>query len=51
MGPLKKCLEQYCNQYEIESPEEKFPKDKLIELAKQIAEEQGRHLENDDYEN
>lgn len=51
MGPLKTCLSQYCNQYEIDSPEEKFPKDKLISLAKLIADEQSRHLENKDYEN
>lgn len=49
MQPLERCLEQYCNKYEIESPEDKFPKDKLIELAKQIAEEQSRHLESGDY--
>jgi hypothetical protein len=51
MRPLERCLEQYCNKFEIDSPEEKFPKDKLIELAKQIAEEQSRHLERGDYEN
>mgnify|MGYP007031426433 CR=1 FL=1 len=51
LGPVKRCLEQYCNKFEVDSPEEKFPKEKLIELAKQIADEQGRHLERGDYEN
>ena len=48
--PVEKCLEQYCQKFEIENAEEKFPKDKLIELARKIAEEQEQHLENDDYE-
>lgn len=50
MRPLERCLEQYCNKFEIDSPEEKFPKEQLIELAKQIAEEQSKHLDRGDYE-
>lgn len=50
LRPLKQCMEMYCNKFEIEDPEQKFPKEKLIELAKQIAEEQSRHLERGDYE-
>ena len=51
MAPLKQCLQMYCDKYEIESPEEKFPKDKLIELAKQMADEQEKHIARGDYEN
>lgn len=51
IAPVKQCMQQYCNKFEIEDPEQKFPKDKLIDLAKLIADEQSRHLENGDYEN
>ena len=49
--PLESCLEQYCNKFEIENPEEKFPKKSLIELAKKIAEEQEKHINSGSYEN
>lgn len=48
--PLETCKEAYCEKFEIESPEDKFPKDKLIELAKSIALEQEKHMEKGDYE-
>ena len=48
--PLENCLEQYCNKFEIEGREEKFPKESLIELAKKIAEEQEQHITNGDYD-
>jgi len=49
--PIEKCLDSYCQQYEIQDREVKFPKEKLIELAKEIAEEQERHISSGDYEN
>jgi hypothetical protein len=49
--PLEACKEAYCQQYEIEDPEEKFPKAKIIELAKRCAEEQEKIIERGDYEN
>ena len=49
--PLEQCKESYCEEFEIENPEEKFPKEKIIELAKHIAEEQEKHIERGDYEN
>jgi hypothetical protein len=48
--PLESCKEAYCEKFEIESAEDKFPKDKLIELAKMIATEQEKHMEKGDYE-
>jgi len=48
--PLEKCKENYCEQYNIENPEEKFPKEKIIELAKRFAEEQDKHIEKGDYD-
>jgi hypothetical protein len=48
--PLESCKEAYCEKFEIESPEDKFPKDKLIELAKMIAAEQEKHMEKGDYD-
>jgi hypothetical protein len=48
--PIESCLESYCDKYEIEDHEEKFPKEKLIELAKKIAEQQEKFLERGDYD-
>ena len=47
--PLQSCCEDYCRRFEIENPENKFPKEKLIELAKKIAEEQDRHISAGQY--
>lgn len=51
MKPLKSCVESYCNKFQIDQPETKFPKDKLILLAKRIADEQSKFIERGDYEN
>jgi hypothetical protein len=48
--PLEMCKEEYCKKYEITDPGEKFPKEKLIELAKQLANEQEKHIKHGDYE-
>jgi hypothetical protein len=48
--PLESCKEAYCEKFEIESPEDKFPKEKLIELAKMIAIEQEKYMERGDYD-
>ena len=48
--PIEHSLGHYCQQYNIEKPEEKFPKEKLIDLAKRIATEQARYIERGDYE-
>ena len=47
--PLMQCKEAYCEKFEIENPEEKFPKEKIIELAKYIATEQENFLNKGDY--
>jgi hypothetical protein len=47
--PLRKCKEAYCEKFEIEQPEEKFTKEKIIELAKYIASEQENFLTKGDY--
>lgn len=49
--PLESCKEAYCEKYQIEDPEKKFPKEKIIELAKRCAEEQEKIIERGDYEN
>jgi hypothetical protein len=49
LRPLEHCLDQYCDKYEIENRKEKFPREKLIILAKRIANEQERHIEKGDY--
>ena len=50
MRPLESCKESYCEKFEIESQEDKFPKEKLVELAKMIAAEQEKHMEKGDYD-
>jgi hypothetical protein len=48
--PIQQCLDHYCNQFDIEDREEKFPKIKIISLAKRFAEEQNKYIEKGDYE-
>jgi hypothetical protein len=48
--PIEHCKEAYCEKFEIDIPEEKFPKEKLIELAKRCAEEQEKYISKGDYE-
>lgn len=49
LKPINSCLNQYCEQFDIEDRDEKFPKEKLIELAKKVAEEQEKFIKNGDY--
>ena len=48
--PIETCLNHYCEKYDIDGREEKFPKEKLIDLAKRIADEQEKYLEKGDYD-
>jgi len=48
--PLEKCMGHYCDKYDVDDAEQKFPKDKLIDLAKRIADEQEKHIEKGDYD-
>ena len=48
--PLQSCIKEYCSTFEIADSSEKFPKEAIVELAKKIADEQKRHIENGDYE-
>ncbi len=50
MRPLESCLECYCEEFQIEDREQKFPKEKLIELAKRFATEQSQYIDKGDYE-
>jgi hypothetical protein len=47
--PVERCLDHYCEKYDIDDRAEKFPKEKIIELAKRFAEEQTKFLEKGDY--
>jgi hypothetical protein len=49
--PIERCKEAYCEKYQIENPDDKFPREKIIELAKMCAEEQSKIIERGDYEN
>jgi len=48
--PIENCLNHYCQKFEIDDRSEKFPKEKIIELAKRFAEEQEQFLKKGDYE-
>jgi hypothetical protein len=48
--PLEKCMGHYCDKYDVDDAEQKFPKDKLIDLAKRIADEQEKYIEKGDYD-
>lgn len=48
--PIEHCLSHYCDKYEIDNREEKFPKDKLIDLAKKFASEQEKFIKKGDYQ-
>ena len=43
-------MENYCSEFDISDKETKFPKEKLIELAKRFATEQGQFIKRGDYE-
>jgi hypothetical protein len=49
LKPISMCLDKYCEEYQIENRDQRFPNDKLIELAKNIAGEQKAHIEKGDY--
>ena len=51
MKPVEQCKEMYCDKFSIDEPEAKFPREKLISLARAIASEQEKYLERGDYEN
>lgn len=48
--PIEHCLNHYCDKFDIDEREEKFPKEKLIDLAKRIADEQEQYIEKGDYD-
>jgi hypothetical protein len=48
--PIEHCLDSYCQKYDISDKAEKFPKEKIIELAKQFAQEQSKFIEKGDYQ-
>ena len=49
LGPLSNCAKLYCEKFEVEDSEEKFSKEKLVELAKKIAAQQEKFIEDGDY--
>lgn len=47
--PLERACEDYCKKYDIQDKEVKFSKEKLIDLAKEIANEQEKFIKKGDY--
>lgn len=48
--PIEQSVSSYCDKFKIDNREERFPKEKLIDLAKRIAAEQEEHIKKGDYE-
>ena len=48
--PLQVCKEMYCEKFAIENIEDKITKEQLITMARKIAAEQDKHIEQGDYE-
>jgi hypothetical protein len=48
--PIQRCLNHYCDKFDIQDKEEKFPKDKIIDLAKRFAEQQNQFIKKGDYD-
>lgn len=46
---IRPCLQDYCKTFDVEKPEEKFSEDALIELAKNMAAQQEKFIENGEY--
>jgi hypothetical protein len=47
---FESCLEQYCEQFNIDNKEEKFTKEQLIQLSKDFASQQEKFLDKGDYD-
>lgn len=45
--PIKNCMRSYCQKYEV--PENKFPDEAIIELAKHFSDMQEKFIQNGDY--
>jgi len=49
INPVKECCRIYIKRFDIKDPKDKFTKDILINIAKKIAEEQEKHIDDGDY--
>lgn len=48
--PIRECLKCYLEQFEVESPEEKFTDEALQKLAERICKEQEHFIQEGDYD-
>lgn len=49
--PLKKCCDMYCKEFDLlDSKDEIFSNDKLLELARKISKEQSHFIKKGDYD-
>lgn len=49
VNPIIECAKDYCKKFNIDKPKEKFPPEEILNLAKQIANEQETHIKHGDY--
>jgi hypothetical protein len=47
--PIRECLKCYLEQYDVETPEDKFTDDAIQELAERICKEQEKFIDEGDY--
>jgi hypothetical protein len=50
MKPLMKCVNEYCETFDVENKEECFPVDKIEELAKNMASSQTNYIKDKQYD-
>jgi len=48
--PVNACKEMYCNKFQVDDADQKFPKEQIIALARRIASEQDSFIKRGDYE-
>lgn len=48
--PLKNCIEEYCRIFEISDKDEIFNEETINDIAKSLADEQRKFIDNGDYE-
>jgi hypothetical protein len=50
MNPLMKCVNEYCETFDVDNKEECFPVDKLEQLAKNMASAQSNYIKDKNYD-
>ena len=49
ISPIQKCINQYCEKFDLDDKDTTFPKDAIVTLAKQIAAEYEEQILNGEF--